>query len=54
MSEQFENPEEAKVQDEVVSISSARKKIENVADKAAAKPAKTEKKYDNEQKIFTI
>jgi hypothetical protein len=54
MSEQFQNPEEAKVQDEVVPISPAKKKIEIIADKAASKPAKTEQKYEKEQKIFTI
>jgi hypothetical protein len=54
MTEQFENPEETKVAEETVSDSPAKQKIEHVAEKAAAQPAKTVKKYDSEHQIFTI
>lgn len=54
MPETFGNPEETKVEDETASNSSAKTRIEKVADKAAAKPGKTEKKYDKDKNIFTI
>ena len=54
MSEQFENPEAAVLDDKVISLESPKKKIENIADKAASQPAKREQKYDKEHKIFTI
>ena len=54
MTEQFENPEETKLAEETVSDSSAKKKVEQIAEKAAAQPAKTVKKYDSEHQIFTI
>jgi hypothetical protein len=54
MPEQFENPEETKVEDETVSDTSAKVRIDRVADKAASKPSKTEQKYDKDNKIFTI
>jgi hypothetical protein len=53
MPEQFENPEATKLEDETVSDESAKEKIERVAEKAAAKPAKTEQKYDQEHTIFS-
>jgi predicted membrane-bound dolichyl-phosphate-mannose-protein mannosyltransferase len=54
MPKQFENPEAKKLDDEIVSVESAQKKIENVAEKAAEKPAKTEQKFDKDHKIFSI
>jgi hypothetical protein len=54
MPEQSVNPEETKVADETVSDTSAKVRIDRVADKAAGMPAKTEQKYDKDNKIFTI
>ena len=54
MPHQFENPEATKVEDETVSKESEPKKIEHVAEKAAAKAAETEEKYDKDHKIFSI
>jgi hypothetical protein len=48
MPEQFENPKEIKVEDDTVCNPCAEKRTEIVADKAAAKPAKTEQKFDKE------
>jgi hypothetical protein len=53
MPEQFENPEETKVEDETVSDPSAQKRIDRVAEKAAEKAGKTETKYDSEHTIVT-
>jgi hypothetical protein len=53
MAEQFENPEATKLKDETVSETSAEKRIERVAEKAAARAANTEKKYDGEHTIVT-
>jgi hypothetical protein len=53
MPEQFENPETTKLEDETVSEASAEKRIERVAEKAAARAADTEKKYDGEHTIFS-
>ena len=53
MPEQFENPEETKLENETVSEASANKRIERVAEKAAARAANTEKKYDGERTIVT-
>jgi hypothetical protein len=53
MPEQFENPEETKVKDETVSEESAQKRIDRVAEKAAARAADTEKKFDVEHTIVT-
>jgi len=53
MPNQFENPEATKLEDETVADTTAQKKIERVADKAAAKPAKTEQKFDKEHTIFS-
>jgi hypothetical protein len=52
MSEQFENPEAAKLEDQIPSPE-AEKKIEHIADKAAGKAAKTEQHYDADHTIFT-
>jgi hypothetical protein len=54
MPKQFENPVETKLEDETVSDASAQKRIDRVAEKAAEKPAKTVKKFEKDEKIFTI
>jgi len=54
MPEQFENQEETKLEDETVSHPSAQERIDRVADKAATKPSKTVKKFEKDEKIFTI
>jgi hypothetical protein len=54
MPEQFENPEATKLGDETESETSAEKRIDRVAEKAATKAANTEKEYDGERPIFTI
>lgn len=48
MPEQFENPEETKIEGETVSDASAQKRIERVAEKAAGKASHTEQSYDQE------
>ena len=48
MAQQFQNPAETKVENETVNNSSSQKKIEKIADIAAEKPAKTEKKFDTD------
>jgi hypothetical protein len=48
MAKQFQTPEETKVDNETATDTSAKQKVQNIADKAAAKPAKTEQKYDKE------
>jgi hypothetical protein len=48
MPEQFENTEATKLKDETVSDPSAEKSVDHVAEKLAAKPAKTEQKFDKE------
>ena len=48
MTKQFENPEAAKLEEETISEASAQKKMDIIADKAAAKPAKTEQLFDKE------
>ena len=53
MPKQFENPEAAKLEDETVSNQSAQTKIDIIAEKAAAKPAKTEQKFDKDHTIFS-
>ena len=53
MPTQFENPEATKLEDETVSDPTAQEKIEHVADKAAAKPAKTQQKFDKDHTIFS-
>ncbi len=52
MFKQFENPEEAKVEDETVARESADEKIQHVAEKAAVKSTKTEQEYDKDHTIF--
>jgi hypothetical protein len=46
MAEQFENPEVTKLEDEIVSNATAKKRIERVADKAAEKASNTEQSYN--------
>ncbi len=53
MSNQFENPEEAKVEDETAQKESSNEKVQHVAEEAAGKAAKTEQKYDKDHTIFT-
>jgi|HubBroStandDraft_1064217.scaffolds.fasta_scaffold74503_3 hypothetical protein len=53
MTEHFENPEESKLEDEVVSDTTAQEKIEHIADKAAAKSTKTAQRYDKDRPIFS-
>jgi len=53
MTEQIQNPKAAKPEDTTTSNSSVEKKIEQIADKAAEKPAKTEQKYDKDHNIFS-
>jgi hypothetical protein len=53
MTEQFENPEESKLEDQVVSDTSAQEKIKHIAEKAAAKSTKTAQRYDSERPIFS-
>ena len=54
MTQQFENPDAAKLEDATIAEKSAQEKIEHIADKAAARPIKTEQKYDSDHTIFTI
>jgi hypothetical protein len=53
MPKQFENPEEAKLEEETISEASAEKRIERVAETAAVKAAKTEKSYDLDHTIVS-
>jgi hypothetical protein len=53
MPEQFENANVKKLKDETVTAESPQKKIERIAEEAAAKSSKTVKQYDKEKNIFT-
>jgi hypothetical protein len=53
MSEQFENPEAAKLEDETISDATADRKIQHTAEKAAEKSSKTEQRYDQDHNIFS-
>jgi hypothetical protein len=53
MTTQFENPEATKLEDDTVTDATAQETIEHVADKAAAKPAKVQQKYDEGHTIFS-
>ena len=54
MPQQFVNQKEEKVEDETVSTETPQQKIERVANELAIKPAKTEKKFDEENsKMFS-
>ena len=51
---QFENPQEEKLEKETVQGASTEKNVELVAEKAAEKSAKIEKKFDKENSsLFT-
>ena len=52
MPEQFANPKEVQVKDETVPDETAAQKIDHVADKLAAKPAKTENKFDQKNSVL--
>ena len=53
MPKQFENPEAAKLEEETISDASAEKRIERVAETAAEKASKTEKRYDIDHTIVS-
>jgi hypothetical protein len=53
MSKQFENPEAEKLEDKTISEASEQERIEHVAENAAEKASKTEKRYDGEHTIFS-
>ena len=53
MARQFENPEEAKLEDETVSDATAQQRIERLAEKAAEKSSKDEQRYDEGQRIIS-
>jgi len=54
MPEQFENPNETKVEEETVSNPSAKQVIDRVAQQAAVKSTKTVQKFDKENSnLFT-
>jgi hypothetical protein len=48
MPDQFQNPNEVNVKDETASSTSSKSKVDQIADKLAGKPAKTEQKSDKE------
>jgi hypothetical protein len=48
MADQFKNPKEVKVKEETASSTSSKSKVDQMADKLAGKPAKTEQKFDKE------
>jgi hypothetical protein len=53
MSEQFENPNVAKLKDKINSTSLPQNDVEEVAEKAAEKSSKVEQKYDEEHNLFS-
>jgi hypothetical protein len=53
MPELFENQEAAKQEDETVSGTTAEKRIDRVAEKAAEKSTKTVQRYDGDHDIFS-
>ncbi|HUV70386.1 MAG TPA: hypothetical protein VMW15_12035 [Terracidiphilus sp.] len=54
MPQQFQNPDEQKVENEVAPVESSDKRLENLAEKAAQKGAKREQKYDKDHGIISI
>ncbi len=48
MANEFQTPTETKVENETATGTSAKQKVQDIADKAAEKPAKTEKKFDKD------
>jgi hypothetical protein len=53
MPEQFVNQEATKLEDATVSDTTAEKRIDRVAEKAAERSAKTEQRYDENHSIFS-
>lgn len=53
MPEQFVNPEETKLEDETVSDTTARLRMERAAEKAAEKSSKDEQRYEEGQDIIS-
>ena len=53
MPKQFENQEEAKLEEATVSDATAEKRVDQVAEKAAGKSAVTEQHYDEGHPIFS-
>ena len=54
MTVQFENPQAKKLEDETLSNTSTKKKIDHVAEKAAEKSTKTEQQFNKDnRKIFS-
>lgn len=53
MPEQFVNPQEQKVEDEIAPEESSQKRIGQIAEKAAEKASKTEQKNEKDQPIFS-
>ncbi len=53
MAKQFENPKETELEDKTTTNATPQKKIEDVADKAAEKAGKTERKFDEAHTIFS-
>jgi hypothetical protein len=54
MTQKFENPKVEKLNAEIISNSTTQERVDNVADKAAEKPAKTEQHFDKKNsKLFS-
>lgn len=54
MTQKFENPEVEKLDDETISNATKQERVNNVANKAAEKPAKTEQHFDKKNsKLFS-
>jgi hypothetical protein len=54
VTEQFENPQEEKVEDATIISPSPKEKIDRVAEKAAEKATKRVQHNDKDRGIFTI
>lgn len=50
---QFQNPEETKLQDEILSGASAQQTMDRIAEEAAEKLAKDEQRYDEDRPIIS-
>jgi hypothetical protein len=54
MPDQFQNPREVKVKEEAARSTSSKSKVDQIADKLADKPTKTQQKSDKENSnLFT-
>lgn len=54
MTQKFENPKVEKLDAETISNTTKQERVNNVADKAAEKPAKTEQHFDKKNsKLFS-